>query len=247
MGNAAAELVFESSVIVRKSPSSLFWQRFRQDKAARCRRPSWSASSCWSRSSAGRSRAGSPGIPQNQTYRHDDRRLRHPERPERLTSGSAPTPKGATSSCATMYGARTSLFVGIVATGDRALHRARGRADSPASTVAVVDTALSRIADVLLAVPQMLIAVGIVAACSTSKNGCLGGLVQPGLTVVILVISFFSWSYIARIVRGYTLSLREKEFVEAARVARRERSCASSAHRDRSRTSSGRSSSTRRS
>ncbi len=30
------------------------------------------------------------------------------------------------------------------------------------------------------------------------------------------MIAFFSWSYIARIVRGYTLSLREKEFVEAA-------------------------------
>src|SRR6185437_908161 len=33
------------------------------------------------------------------------------------------------------------------------------------------------------------------------------------------VITIFSWSYIARIVRGYTLSLREKEFVESARAA----------------------------
>jgi len=68
-------------------------------------------------------------------------------------------------------------------------------------------------------VPQVLIAVGVVAACSTSKQGCLGGLLQPGLPVVIAVIVFFSWSYIARIVRGYTLSLREKEFVESARAA----------------------------
>jgi len=37
--------------------------------------------------------------------------------------------------------------------------------------------------------------------------------------VVILVITLFSGSYIARIVRGYTLSLREKEFVESARAA----------------------------
>ena len=36
---------------------------------------------------------------------------------------------------------------------------------------------------------------------------------------MIVVITFFSWSYIARIVRGYTLSLREKEFVESARAA----------------------------
>jgi peptide/nickel transport system permease protein len=35
---------------------------------------------------------------------------------------------------------------------------------------------------------------------------------------VIIVITVFSWSYIARIVRGITLSLREKEFVEAARM-----------------------------
>ncbi len=44
-------------------------------------------------------------------------------------------------------------------------------------------------------------------------------LIQPGLPVVIPVITLFSWSYIARIVRGYTLSLREKEFVESARAA----------------------------
>src|SRR5439155_24598270 len=43
------------------------------------------------------------------------------------------------------------------------------------------------------------------------------GLIQPGLGVVIAVITFFSWSYIARIIRGITLSLREKEFVESAR------------------------------
>ena len=36
---------------------------------------------------------------------------------------------------------------------------------------------------------------------------------------MIVVITLFSWSYIARIVRGYTLSLREKEFVESARAA----------------------------
>ena len=118
-----------------------------------------------------------------------------------------------------MYGARISLFVGVVASGLRAHDRARRRADCAGFFGGIVDTMLSRAADVLLAVPQILIAVGIVAACSTSKNGCLGGLLQPGLPVVIAVITLFSWSYIARIVRGYTLSLREKEFVESARAA----------------------------
>jgi peptide/nickel transport system permease protein len=116
----------------------------------------------------------------------------------------------------TMYGARTSLIVGVAAS-------------LLAVTIGLlvgllagyfggwVDTSLSRAADVMLAVPQLLIAIGVVAACSTTKQGCAAGLIQPGIPIVIAVITFFSWSYIARIVRGFTLSLREKEFVEAAR------------------------------
>jgi peptide/nickel transport system permease protein len=42
-------------------------------------------------------------------------------------------------------------------------------------------------------------------------------LIKPGLLVVSLIIGLFSWPYIARIVRGQVLSLREKEFTEAAR------------------------------
>jgi peptide/nickel transport system permease protein len=118
----------------------------------------------------------------------------------------------------TMYGARISLFVGIVASGF-ALFIGLVVGLAAGFFGGVIDTILSRAADVLLAVPQILIAVGIVAACSTTKSGCLGGILQPGLPVVITVISVFSWSYIARIVRGYTLSLREKEFVESARAA----------------------------
>ncbi len=116
----------------------------------------------------------------------------------------------------TMYGARTSLEVGVVASGIAVLIGLvvglvagyfRGWAD----------TVLSRFADVMLAIPQLLIAIGIVAACSTTKTGCLHGLIQPGLGIVIGVIAFFSWSIIARIVRGFTLSIRERDFVEAAR------------------------------
>ena len=55
------------------------------------------------------------------------------------------------------------------------------------------------------------------ASCSLGK-GCLGGLIQPGLGVVVFVIAFVNWTYIARIIRGQVLSLREKEFVEAARM-----------------------------
>ena len=116
----------------------------------------------------------------------------------------------------TMYGARTSLLVGIVASGIAVLI---------GTLVGLfagyfgrwTDTALSRGADVMLAVPTLLISIGIVASCSTTKEGCLNGLVQPGLTLVILVIALFSWSYVARVVRGNTLSLKQKEFIEASR------------------------------
>jgi ABC-type dipeptide/oligopeptide/nickel transport system permease subunit len=116
----------------------------------------------------------------------------------------------------TLYGARTSLFVGVVATGIAVfvgllvglIAGFYGR---------WVDTLLSRTADVMLALPQLLIAIGIVAACGTTKEGCFSGQLTPGLRVVIGVIAIFSWPYIARIVRGFTLSIREREFVEASR------------------------------
>ncbi|MEA2426007.1 MAG: peptide/nickel transport system permease protein [Thermoleophilaceae bacterium] len=116
----------------------------------------------------------------------------------------------------TMYGARTSLVVGIAATAIAVF---------VGLTVGLlagyyggwIDTLLSRVSDVMLAVPQFIIAIGIVAACSTSVKGCLGGIVQPGINVVIIVIALFTWPYIGRIVRGFTLSLREREFVEASR------------------------------
>jgi hypothetical protein len=44
-----------------------------------------------------------------------------------------------------------------------------------------------------------------------------GRRVRPSLSVIIGIISFFAWAGIARIVRGQTLSLKEKEYIEAAR------------------------------
>jgi ABC-type dipeptide/oligopeptide/nickel transport system permease subunit len=43
------------------------------------------------------------------------------------------------------------------------------------------------------------------------------GIITPGLPVVIFVIAFAGWPYMARIIRGQVLSIREKEYVEAAR------------------------------
>jgi len=114
------------------------------------------------------------------------------------------------------YGARTSLFIAFFATGI-------------ASTIGVtlgmlagfyrgkVDTLISRTIDVVLSLPVLLLSLGLVSACGLAKSGCLGGLIRPGLLLVSYVIALFTWPYIARIVRGQVLSLREKEFIESAR------------------------------
>ena len=70
----------------------------------------------------------------------------------------------------------------------------------------------------ILAIPYLLLALGLAASCSVG-NGCVGGLLKPGLPVVIFVIAVTSWPPVARIVRGEALSIREREFVEAARSA----------------------------
>jgi peptide/nickel transport system permease protein len=115
----------------------------------------------------------------------------------------------------TIYGTRVSLIVAFVATGlatfvGVALGLLAGYMRG------WVDVLVSRSVDVLLAIPYLLLAVGLAASCSLG-DGCLGGLLKPGLGVVIFVIAVTSWPPIARIVRGETLSLREREFVEAAR------------------------------
>jgi ABC-type dipeptide/oligopeptide/nickel transport system permease subunit len=114
-----------------------------------------------------------------------------------------------------IYGTRISLEVGIF-----------GTAISTTIGVLVgtlagfyrgwVDTLLSRFIDVVLSIPILLLGLGIAAACGL--RGCVGGLIQPGLPVIIFLISLATWPYTARIVRGLVLSLREREFVEAARA-----------------------------
>ncbi|MDQ4094580.1 MAG: ABC transporter permease [Actinomycetota bacterium] len=81
-----------------------------------------------------------------------------------------------------------------------------------------LDTFISRVIDLVLSIPLLFFAVGLAAVCGSTKQGCLGGFVEPGRNLVIMIVALFSWPYIARIVRGNTLSIREKEFIEAGRA-----------------------------
>ncbi len=102
------------------------------------------------------------------------------------------------------YGARISLLVGVAATGMTvAIGVLVGLAAGYLG--GVVDTVLARVVDVVLSVPFLLVAIALVSVTG------------PSLAVEVLVIGFFSWASVARIVRGQVLSLREREFIEAAR------------------------------
>ena len=114
-----------------------------------------------------------------------------------------------------IYGAQVSLEVAFIATGFAVLIGV-----TIGTTAGFfrgwIDSLLSRLMDVWLAFPVLLFAIGVASACSLGK-GCLGGLLTPGRTTLIVVIALASWPYIGRIIRGQVLSIREKEFIEAAR------------------------------
>lgn len=117
-----------------------------------------------------------------------------------------------------IYGARTSLFIGLLSTllttvlgvtlGLVAGY-ARGR----------VDAVIGRVMDLTLAFPSILLIIALTRPF-TQRLEDLG--VPEGnparITYVIIVLALFGWVYVARIVRGQTMSLREREFVEAAKA-----------------------------
>jgi peptide/nickel transport system permease protein len=102
------------------------------------------------------------------------------------------------------YGARISLFIGVVAT---VITVTFGTIVGLAAGYfgKIVDTVLARLIDIMLAIPFLMFAIA------------LASVFQPSIKVVIIVLAIFSWSSIARIVRGQVLSIREREYVEAAR------------------------------
>ena len=103
-----------------------------------------------------------------------------------------------------LHGTRVSMLVGVLATGIAVVIGV---------TVGVasgyfggrIDTLLSRTMDVFLSFPFLLFAISLVSVF------------QPSLKISVFVIAFFTWANVGRIVRGQVLSIREKEYIEAAR------------------------------
>ena len=103
-----------------------------------------------------------------------------------------------------MYGARISLMIGLVVVG---------LAASFGTFIGLIagyaggwlDEALMRLTDVFFAFPALILAMAI--------SGALG----PSLTNAMIAIAVVSWPVYARLMRAQVLSLREREYVEAAR------------------------------
>jgi len=105
----------------------------------------------------------------------------------------------------TVYGARVSLVVGLGAT---ALTMVIGVIAGLVSGYfgGIVDTLIARLIDIVLSIPYLLLAISLVAI--------LG---QINMKLIILVIASFGWAGVGRIIRGQVISMREREYVEAAR------------------------------
>ncbi len=114
------------------------------------------------------------------------------------------------------YGAQVSLLVGVVAT------LVTVTIGAIVGLLAgffggLVDTVLSRLVDVMLAIPFLLFAISLASVVSITPLHFGPVTVHQGVGIVITVIGIFSWSTVARIVRGQVLAIREKEYIEAAR------------------------------
>jgi peptide/nickel transport system permease protein len=105
-----------------------------------------------------------------------------------------------------LYGAQVSLFISLIANVTAGIF---------GTLVGVLagyysgslDTGLMRFTDVLLAFPAVLLALGMAAV------------LRPSIPTVVLILTVITWPALARLVRGQTLSIKERAYVESARAS----------------------------
>jgi peptide/nickel transport system permease protein len=104
-----------------------------------------------------------------------------------------------------IYGARVSLTIGVIANGLATIIGVTIGATA-AYAGGLVDNFLMRFTDVMIAFPVVLFAIALIA------------ITGPSLTNVIVVIAILYWTTTARVIYGMVLSIKEREFIEAARA-----------------------------
>jgi ABC-type dipeptide/oligopeptide/nickel transport system permease subunit len=81
-----------------------------------------------------------------------------------------------------------------------------------------IDTVISRVIEVSMAFPALLFIIALAATLGDRLNNVTFGVFDRGVLTLLVVFTLFGWLQTARVVRAQVLSLREKEFVEAARM-----------------------------
>ena len=138
--------------------------------------------------------------------------------PDTLLILGADGPLGRDEFLRILYGAQVSLEVAIGATvlamvigvilGSMAGYFRGG-----------IDTAISRLTEITMAFPYLLFVIALASTVGPRLDGVtFGGTLGKGVITLVIVLGVFSWFYPARIIRAQVLSLREKEFIEAARM-----------------------------
>jgi peptide/nickel transport system permease protein len=103
------------------------------------------------------------------------------------------------------YGGRVSLLVAGLAAG--AILVIGGSLGAAAGYFGgIVDTVAMRLADVLLSIPTLVLLI------------LIGSLYRPGPVLLAICLASVSWAGISRLIRGEVLSLRNRDYVDAARV-----------------------------
>lgn len=126
-----------------------------------------------------------------------------------------------------VYGARTSLLVGVLGTGMAVL------IGVPFGLVAGyyggrIDDGMMRVADVMLAFPSLVLALALIGVFGTSGFRVPDPIVMAGLAegmpestiipgTVTIVVALVTWVWFARVARGEAISVRNEEYVKAAR------------------------------
>ena len=116
-----------------------------------------------------------------------------------------------------LYGAQTSLEVALLATfGSVSLGVIMGLLAGYFR--GWIDTVVSRLVEIVMVFPALLFIIAVRAVAGDTLNSITFGFLAHGVFTLVLIFSCFGWFYPARIIRGVVMSLREKEFVEAARM-----------------------------
>jgi peptide/nickel transport system permease protein len=116
-----------------------------------------------------------------------------------------------------LYGAQVSLEVGVFATlGSVFIGVVMGLIAGYFR--GWIDTVISQMINIVMVFPYLLFIIALQIVAGNKLNSITLGFLPNGVFELSLILTAFGWFYPARIMRGVTFSLREKEFIEAARM-----------------------------